>query len=176
MALWNFSSRERTLTLGVVLLVGMWGVLSWIGWPLLDQFQQLEQQVKVASKKLEKLQGLSNRRPAIEQAYQRYAAFRSGESDELSQGAFLDELEQLARAGNVQISLKPRPVQRQERVSRLGIEVEVASTQEAILAFLDRLLASPSLVELDRLRLSTTASKDAPIKATLIINKVVVHN
>jgi len=165
--------RERKLVLAATLAVVVCAGVSWLGFPLWDQFHVLQQQAAVSEKKLERLRALITRKPMIEQQYRAYAAFWSEESDELLQGAFLDELEQLAGAGRLQISLKPLPIQRQGRVSRVGVEVEVDGTQEALLDFLSKLLGSPTLLELSRLRLSTTVSREYPLRGSLLVNKVV---
>ncbi len=166
--------RERLLTLVVVIVVTLWIVLSRVGEPLWSRLTTLGQQREVSQKKIARLQGLIRRKPSIEAAALRYAIFRSDEPDELLQRAFLDELEHVAGAGNLQVSLKPRPIERQAQSSRLGVELEVDATQDALFGFLDRLLSSPNLIELDRLRISTTASKDAPLRAILVINKIVL--
>lgn len=166
--------REQQLALTALLVISAW-VFAWFGLPLWDRLSQLEQRATVSQKKLARLNELITRKPLIEQAYQAYAGVFSDESDELIQGVFLDELEQLARAGNLQINLKPRPIQREGKVSHLAVELEVDATQEALLAFLDRLLTRSSLIELDRLRIAATASTESPLRATLLINKVVVR-
>jgi len=175
MARTSWSARERKLTIVTVMVILVSVIVSWLGLPLWNRLTQLDQATLVSQKKLARLRELASRKPAIEQAYQAYTPFRSPESDEVIQGTFLDELEQLARAGNLQISLKPRPIQRQGHMSRLGIELEIGATQQALLAFLDQLLTRTSLIELERLRISTTVSKEYPLRATLLVNKVVVH-
>jgi len=152
----------------------MWIAVAWLGYPLWDRFLFLQQQGEVSARKLTRLQELAQRKPTIEQAYARYAEYLSDQSDEAIQGAFLDELEQLARTGNLDVSLKPLPVQRQGDVRRLGVEVEVGATQDALLNFLDRVFAWPALVEVVRLRISTTVSKERPLRALLVLNRVVL--
>ena len=172
----NLLPREQQLAIAALGVMVSWVVVSWIGLPLWNHLNQLDQQRLLAEKKLTRLKELASRKPIIEQAYQRYARFRSAEPDERIQQAFLNELEQLGQGGEFSMNLKPRPAQRQGDVTRFGVELDVEATQQDLLAFLDRLLASASLLELERLRISTTASKDHPLKATLLVNKVIVRS
>lgn len=176
MARLALQARERKLVLAASVILITWGMMTWFGFPLWDQFQTLQQQATVSGKKLARLRELVARKPLIEQQYRAYAGFWSEESDELIEGAFLDELEQLARSGQLQISVKPRPVQREGSVSRLGVEVDVDGTQAALLGFLQQLLAAPSLIELARLRVSTTVSTDRPLKGSVLVSKIVFHH
>lgn len=169
------SYREQKLALAAIAVISLWVVVSWLGLPLVDRFTQLERYATVSRKKLARLRELASRKPVIEQAYDAYAAYRSGESDESAKTAFLNELEGLAQGGGLQLSLKPRPIQRDGPISRLGVELTIDATQEALLAFLDRLLTQPSLIELDRLRISATTSKEYPLRAILVVNRVVVR-
>ncbi len=167
--------RERKLALSAVIVVATWVIVASLGQPLWQRWHDLGQQTTVSQEKFDRLRRLASRKVAIERAYREAAHFLSTEPEDLVQRAFLDELEALARAGNLQISLKPRPIQRDGRVSRLGVELEVDATQEALLAFLDGLLSRPSLIELERLRIAATSSQDSPLRATLLVNKVVIR-
>ncbi len=175
MGLFNgWSRREQRLILIVLLLV-MAGAIGWVGLPLWDRYVELNRQVTVAEQKIMKLRTLAAQAPSIEQAHVSYAAFMTAETDEAAHRAFLEELEELARQENLQISLKPGRVERQGRVSRLGVEVEADATQEQLLAFLDRVLSGPGLIEVDRMRLAATASTEHPLKGQFTLSRVAVH-
>jgi len=168
--------RHRRSTTLILLLVAVWLVFSQVALPLLERMRELEQRAAIAQKKMGRLQQLARRKPAIEDAVQRYRAAWSEEPSATIQRALLDELEGLAQAGNVQISLKPQPTRQENHVLRVDVEIEIDATQEAIFAFVDRLLASPSLLELTRLRISSTASKTAPVRATLLVSQLVLRS
>lgn len=175
MGLRRFSSRERTLALTAFLVIATGAVISQAGLPQWSQLGELRQRSVTAQTKLGRLQELATHKPTIEQTYSAYANFWSNQPEEALRGAFLDELEQLAASASLQLNLKPRPSQRDGHVSRLGVEVEADGTQENVLAFLDSLLKQPSLLEIDRLRLSSSSSKDYPLRASLIVNKIIVR-
>jgi hypothetical protein len=50
--------------------------------------------------------------------------------------------------------------------------LDVEGPQQNLLAFLDALLAMPRLITIERLRLSTFASKERLLRANLIIQRV----
>lgn len=175
MKLPSWSARERRLGLVVAGLVGIWIIGSWVVQPLWNQVLELHGQATTSQAKLVRLRELARRAPAIEQAYQRYADRLSAEPPQLLQQHLLDELERIARDAAVQINLKPRPIGEEGQVERVGVEVDVDAPQAALWVFLDRLFATASLIDVERLRISTTASKDAPLRATLVVNRIIVR-
>ena len=168
------SWRETALAWAAAMIIICWVGLSLVGEPLWKRSADLERQMMVAQKKLERLQQLAARQGAIEQAVRAWSQFWSDQPDEQLQQEYLEELERLAATKDLHLNVKPHPIRRQGEVSRFEVELEVESSQEQLLAFLDQLLAHPSLLELDRLRISSTASKDHPLKADCVISKVVI--
>jgi len=171
----RFSGRERTLAVAAAMVIVLWGLVSWLLLPLSGRFVQLRETTAGALAKLERLQQLARQKGRIEQRAQAYAPFWSDEPEEALRGAFLDELEQLAASASLQLNLKPRPSRQEGHITRLGVELEVDATQDRLLAFLDLLLKQPSLYEIDRIRISTSASKEFPLRAALIVNKLIVR-
>ena len=171
----SFLRHRRSTTL-ILLLVAVWLVFSQVALPLLERMRELEQRAAITQKKLDRLHQLARRKPAIEDAVQRYRAAWSDEPDAAIQRALLDQLEGLAQAGNVQISLKPQPMKQEHHVLRVEVELELDATQEAIFEFVDRLLAAPSLLELTRVRISSTTSKTAPVRAILLVSQLVLRS
>lgn len=169
----SLRDRKRLLLAGIALLV--WLGVAWFGLPLWHRLTHLEQEASNSRQRVGQLQELLGRQSDIERRAQAYARFSSADSEEVLQRRLLDELEQWAVDTNVQLNLKPKAIQREGTVSRLGIEVELDSSQEALLAFLDRLLTAPSLLEVDRLQISATASKEFPLRAHLTVSRVLVR-
>ena len=174
---WRLSARERKLALLVGIGAPLWGLVNGVGLPLWDRLTQLDQQAQAAQRKLDRLVELAARKPAIERAYGEHADLfvSAEESMEHIQRAFLDDLERLARAEQLQIDLRPKLVQDHRQVSRISVEVTIEATQEAALAFVDQVLKLPRLVELERLRIATTVSQERPLRVNLIVNHVVIR-
>ena len=146
-----------------------------LGLCLWNRLGILDRQARAARQRMAQLQALAARTPQIAQRSRAYAGFWSEGSDERLRQAFFEELEQFAGEGTLQLNLKPRLLQREGRVGRLGVELEIAATQAELLAFLDRVFAHPSLVEVERVRIAPTAAPESPLRATLIVNKVILH-
>lgn len=171
-----WSSRERHLAIMTAALVATWLVVSWVVLPLWDRLSLLHQQGGGSEEKLARLQTLLHHRGDIERQYQQYTAYFSRDPDEVLHSAFLDELEELAGAEGLQINLKPQSVERDDRLNRVTVELDVDGTQEAILGFLERLLTAPQLMEVERFRVSTTASVDRPVQASVVVTKLVLRH
>ena len=167
--------RERRLALIAGVVIGCWLFVSWLVQPLWDQANDLRLRVERQTGKLEALNRLARQGPAIEARYQRVAAYLAGSDDERAQSAFLNELELLSRELGLHVNLKPRPSKRDDRVSRFDVELDVEGAQETLLAFVDRLLAMPTLMAVERLRLSTIPTKADQLRANLVIQHLAIR-
>ena len=171
----RFSSRELTLALAAALVIGASVLLMKVMAPLWDQLVQVRQRASVSQEKLDRWRSLVARRSSIEQAYARSARFRTQETPERVQAILLGELEELARTSNVQMALKPRPIQTGEQADQVGLEVQLDGAPAAVLGFLDRLLAWPRLMVFERIRISTVVSAEQPLRANIILGVFVPH-
>ena len=167
--------RERLLATIAGMVIATWVVVSWIGLPLWDRLTELQERAQLGGQKLQRLQALAHRHPSRVKTPSTDPAFWSSASAEELQRLFLDELDGLARAGKLQLNLKPRPTQRDGSAIRLSVELDVDATQESLLSFLDQLLRKSWLVELERFRITTTASNDYPLRAALLLTKIVLR-
>lgn len=165
-ALPRLQTRYVILALGWVL--GVWGLADLSG-----RLAQRRQEVKTAQLQVQKYHAIVALKPRIASAYQAYAsAFEPG-STRIGPQAFLEELEGCAD-GSMQLNLKPQALRNQAKdadAKHLGVEVELEATQQGVMAFLDRLFALPSLVELERFHIAASASAEHPLKASLLVSK-----
>ena len=142
--------------------------------PQWSRLGDLQREEELARAKLAKLERLMRRRPEIERAFVSYAPFRSEEPDVMAQRVFLDELQQLSGEG-LHLNLKPRAPAADGEMSRVAVEVEVDGDQASLTEFLDRLLAWPRLIEIERLRINPSPNREYPLRAFLVINKVLLR-
>ena len=56
---------------------------------------------------------------------------------------------------------------------RLALELDVEATQQELLTFLDRLFGSSDLIEVESLRIATSASPERPLRANLTLTKAI---
>ena len=172
----HWSWRERHLAVVAALVVALWGIVGYAALPLRARLHTLRERTGVEERKLTRLHELLRRQTAIARTYETYADFRSEQPPATLQRDFLDALETLTQQGHVQINLKPRPVECATDVVRVGVEVDVEATQEALLAFLDQLFAQPAAIELDRLRVTITGVTEAPLRANLVLQKTLMRS
>jgi len=169
----TFRPRERRLALLAAVVIGVYALVSWMVEPLWNRTRDLRHHIETQQGKLAALSDLLKQAPAIEQDRAEVAAYLSGDEGEEG-GAFLSELEALARRSRVQLNLKPRSAKREERVSRFEVELDVEGSQETLLAFLDELLRMPRLLTIDRLRIASLPSKERSLRANLVIQKLTI--
>ena len=151
-----------------LMVVAAAAVLGGAVWPLWERRRQLDDNLVLVQTRLARLRALAGRAPA--------QAVDDGLADQPParlQRAFLDELEHWSSAGHLQMNLKPQPPVRDRGVLRLGVELELEGAQADLLAFLDRVLASPALLEVARLKIAPGASPERPVRAWLTITRVV---
>lgn len=167
--------RERRLAMIAAVLIGCWGLVSWVAQPLWDRIQDARSKVELQTEKLDALRRLLAEASAIEQDYAGRASYLDAADDERAQSAFLNTLETLSRDANLQVDLKPRPMKREGRLSRFEVELSVEGSQEQLLGFLDALLGMPRLITIERMRLSSIPLKENWVRANLVIQKLALH-
>ena len=167
---------ERRLALIAAVVIGCWVVVSWIVQPLWDRVQDLRVRVTAQTEKLEAFNRLVSQASSIERDYQRVAGYLETQDAEEAQGAFLNELATLSRNAGLEPNLKPKTVQRDERLTRYEVELDVEGSQEKLLSFLDALFRMPRLIAIERLRLSIVPAKEQVLRASLVIQKLSLKN
>lgn len=167
--------RERRLALVVGILVGCWALLSGLVQPLWERLRDLRLHVDTHTEKLAALQRLLAQRSSIERDFAAYAGYLQASEGEQAQGALLNELEALSRRSNVQLNLKPRLEQSDERGSRFEIELDVEGSQQSLMGFLDELLRLPRLISIERLRIAAVPAKQDVLRASLVLQHLTVH-
>ena len=168
----RLSTRERQLAVAAAAVIGCWAAVAWLVLPLWDRAQRLGEQAANARRRLEAMQRLITREGDVARRDASYAAFHAASTGAPTAPSLLDALEEWARADGVQISLKPRPVRREGEVTRAAVEVDIEGGQDALLAFLRRILSQPALIELDRLKITMTAAAERPLRASLLVTQM----
>ena len=167
--------RERRLTLITAVVIGSWMIVSKLVQPLWDRARELQLYIEAKTEKLDAIRRLLEQAPSIERESQQLSAYLEAAGEEQAQGSFLNELEALSRASNLQLNLKPRPVKQDERMSRFEVELDVEGMQGNLLAFLDALLTMPRLMAIERLRISSVPTKDHVLRANLVVQKLTLR-
>ena len=167
--------RERRLALIALALILSWGAVSWVLEPQWDHVRDLRVRVASRTERFEALSRLSQRSASVERAYQQVSALVS-QGGEDAQGSFLSDLETLCRDSGLQLNLKPRPVKRDEHVSRFEVELDLEGPQESLMAFLDALFRMPRLIAIERLRLASVPTSAQVLRANLVVQHLVLQN
>ncbi len=164
--------REWRYALIAGVVIGCFLVVTWIVQPLWDHLRELHMRTATQMEKLEALSRLAAQAPAIDRAFEQLAPYLAGDDSEQAHSAFLDELASLSSASGLQVNFKPRPVKRDDSLSRFQVELDVEGTQVQLLSFLDGLFGMPKLVAVERLRIANVPSKAQWLRANLVIEKL----
>jgi hypothetical protein len=167
----EWKPRERRLALSAGVLIACWGLLSWLIQPLWERAREGASTNEGQIEKLDAMTRLLVQSPTIERSYAAVAGYFEGD-DERAQGSFLDALELMSQETGVRLNLKPRPVKREEKLSRFEVELDVEGSQETLMAFLDALFRMPKLMSVERLRIFTVPAKADTLRASLVIQRL----
>jgi hypothetical protein len=168
----SFRPRERRLLLVTSIVIGCWFVVSWIVVPLSHRAQELEQRVDSQTLTLEALSRLLARQTSIEQHYQAAAGYLAADDPKIAEEMLLSDLQTFAQQVHVQINLKPKPAKREGQVTRVGVEVDLHTSQDKLFTFLDALLGMPKLAQIERLHISGAPGKLGILRAQLLIEQL----
>ena len=170
------SMRPREFRMAMIAggLISCWGVVSLIVQPLWDRNRDLRLEVETRTERLSVVSRLLEQAPAIENNYQQIAPYLQ-QNDDASQGAFLNELENLSRQSQVRMNMKPRAVKQESRVDRYEVELDLEGTQEQIMSFVDAVLRLPKLITVERLRLISAPTREQLLRANLVLQKLSLH-
>ena len=173
---WLEQPRERRLAVLGGACLACWALWACLVQPLWTKVRDLRRHVDSQTQRLDSLGRLLQEAPSVEQDHAAFAPYLATEEDEQAQSALLNELEQLSQQAGVQMNLKPRPVKREERVSRLDVELDLEGSQGELLSFLDALLSMRRLVSIERLRIAAQPSQAGLLRANLVIQKITFHS
>lgn len=171
----SLQPRERRLALIAAVLIGCWVLLGGLIQPLWERVQALHAQAASQHQKLDGMTRLLDRAPAIERRFQGVAGYLESGDDAQAQGAFLTALESLSRDAGVRLNLKPRPATPDGRVGRLEVELDAEGSQANLLGFLDALFRMPTLLTIERMRITTVPAKQDLLRATIVLQKLSIH-
>lgn len=163
--------REFQLAVSAAGLIGCWAVVSFIVQPLWDRNRDLRMEVETRTERLSAMAHLLEQAPEIEKQYQSAAPYLQPE-DEATHVPFLNELQELSKASDVRLSMKPRTVKPDGKLDRYEVELDLEGSQEQIMSFLDAVLRLPKLITIERLRVVSAPTREQLLRANLVIQKL----
>ena len=175
MAKINLSFRDKKLIFIAVIVILAWSSLNFILWPLGHRFFELRMESYRTGQELSNLKSLAGRKGLIEKAQASLSRFWSDASLEQSQRDFLSDIELIAQSAGVGVSMKPRPSKNQGKVSELVVEIELDAEEKSLLSFIDSLIKDDSLLDVERLKISSGASSNFPLRSTILLSRLIIH-
>lgn len=172
----KLSKRERLIlyATGLVLLLGAMDRIVYQ--PVLNLFEELDQEIGVQENQLRKNLRFLAIREAVQSRYAAIAghAIASG-GDEEEIGGLLNEIEVSARnSGLSLVNMKPKPVAATESGKLYPVEVEVETTMAQLIKFIYGLYRSRFILGVKKLQLTPQGGGSDRIKGYLLINKTAI--
>lgn len=169
--------RERRLAIGAGALIGCWVLVSVVLEPLWGRMQELRERLSGQQEKLQAVSRLIEQAPEADERYRQIAPLLQGaeQPEAAAQETFLNTLEELSRSAGVRLNLKPQPPKRDAKAQRFEVELDVEGPQQQVLGFLDTLLGMPSLISIERVRMSVVPTRSDLVRALVVIQKVAIR-
>ena len=173
----KLSKRERLILYGAVLVVLIGSMDRLFYRPIMNLFNELDEQIISQENQLRKNMGYLAVREAVKNRYAAYAAYAvTNGADEEEVASLLNEVEGQARkAGLSLLNLKPKPATSTEFGKQYPVEVEMETQMKELIKFIHGLHSSKYILRVQRLRLVPKSKSKAEVKGFLLINRTVIR-
>jgi Tfp pilus assembly protein PilO len=174
---WDKLSRKEKVGLSlafVFMIVAFFDRL--IVSPIRGRVQQINQNIQISEKQLALDLRNVHQQDQIEKEFEKYVGFveRSG-SDEEEVAKILGEIEALSRQSEIYlVDMKPQSPKDIDFYKEYNVEIEVEGEMIPFTKFLHQLNASPQLLRIKKLRLTSKEEGEKVLKSSMVITKVLV--
>jgi len=145
--------------------------------PIVNLFNELDQEIISQEKQLRKNMRYLAVREDVQNSYSAYAAYSvTNGADEEEVASLLNEVEGQARkAGLSLLNLKPKPAISTTFGKQYPVEVEMETEMKELIKFIHGLHSSKYILRVQKLRLVPKSKSKAEIKGFLLINRTVIR-
>jgi len=173
----KLSKRERVVLYASVIIVVLGSMDRLVYQPIMNLFNELEQEIRSQENQLSKNMRFLAAREAISNRYSAYAAYAvTTGSDEEEVAGLLNEVEGVARkAGLALLNMKPKPAITTVFGKQYPVEVEVETEMTKLIKFIYGLRNSKYILGVKKLRLVPKGKKSSQIKGYVLIQKTVIR-
>jgi Tfp pilus assembly protein PilO len=173
----GLSPRQRVLLGVAVALVSLAVLKQFVYAPIVDRFQEVDEEILLKEGQLRKNVKTLATREAVLKAYAPYRASASTTgSPEETIGGLLAEIEELARkAGLTLANVRPKPATKIDVGTQYPVELEFETEMSPLIKFIHGLHGSNHLLRVSQLRLDPKGGRGPQVKVYLLINKTVLQ-
>jgi len=173
----GFSKRERTLVIGVASLVFASLLYIFLVEPVIKRYGGTGEQIEAKRLKLKKASKLLKQKEQVSSLFQELSGIvKSGQgSQEEEMAELLSEIENLARESNIRISgMKPLSIKEISFYKKYTVEIDSEGSIEELMKFLHAVQASPQVLKVEQLELTSKSGAQGSLKVSLLINKLLI--
>jgi len=173
----KLKKRERLILYGAVFVVFMGSIDRLFYRPIMNLFNELDQEIVSQEKQLRKNMRYLAVREVVQNRYSAYAAYSvTNGADEEEVASLLNEVEGQARkAGLSLLNIKPKPAISTEFGKQYPVEVEMETRMKELIKFIYGLHSSKYILRVQKLRLVPKSKSKAEVKAFLLINRTMIR-
>jgi len=170
----NLSKREKRILLLTVLVGSLSLTYIMVVEPLFKRFNELNSEIMLKKRKLQKIYALLGHKDKIEAEYEKIIkADVKDASDEEIIANILKQIETSAKDSGVQLSnIRPERIRQEDYYKRLSIEVNAEAPINALFKFIYKLETSPALLKIERLQITPSRRQEGFVESTFIITKI----
>lgn len=170
----QLSKRERIVLYlaGVIVVVSL--SVSMIFDPLVKRIKELNNDLDLKQRKIQKGERLLQARERIEEEFSKIAEHLKYEgTQEQTISALLHNIEKLSASSGVHITnIKPQRVKESSFYQKMVVEIKLDASIDSIFRFLYDLEASDDFIEINRMQLSTKAQQADVLNAVIVVSKI----
>jgi Tfp pilus assembly protein PilO len=171
----QLSRREKTLFFLTLSAVGLSLIFKFVIDPLIKRSEKLTQELKAKQIQLRRAESLS-KQEGVQKQYEAFiSAIKSSAKSEAEMSRLLSEIEKLAKDAGVNIvNILPQEVEDKKFYKKFSAELKIEGTNQQILKYIFSLESSPLLLRIDKLNLSSRASRQGLLNSSLTLYRIVI--
>lgn len=172
----RLSKRERYIVYISVAILACVFLDKVVFRPVLRKLEDLNRQILIQGKKLEKSMHILLQENSITGEYEKYAQHINQErSDEEEIGVLLSSIEKMAKKASVfLVDMKPSPVESWEFYKKYTIKIEAEAKISYLADFIYQLGKSPQLLRVAELRLSPKKKESSVLKIYMTVTQILI--
>lgn len=173
----HLSARERFLSTLTSSMAALAILYAGIYLPLHRQSMDVQEQIEVSERQLQKTIRTIHRGKFSEQEYQTILEyFKQTSSDEQEMSSMLAQIEAIARGINIRIvDMKPRRPRGFDLYNQFFINLEIDGELVSITEFIHNLQNPPYFFHIDELRLNKVSPQMAGLKCQVTFSKILIR-
>lgn len=174
----QFSPREKTIFIILIVLCIIYGVFTGFYRPTIEKFESVEEEIARSRRKLTDQTRLIERATDVMEKFQtEFSAYRQTTSHEKVISTMLTEIEKAGTGSNVKITkMKPSETQKQESLNTFGIDLSMEGKLGKIMWFIHTLQTEPHNFLVPEFKIEMSPNNPDDVLVNMVLNRILIEN